>query len=181
MGLESIEKGMREMGENMLLDMVLCVHSGWTCFLNMEMGAFLGRPGWGFLFKKVLSHSPCGVATFNYHSVIYNKYICYLCVQQHVKYWDPNIWNDAWHRSKATNTETSVFSSWMEDEFGRDIPDAIRSNLCDNANSYWTDMYTKGKIPKPWGSTGFERKENFWIIMEGKYPWLHLCNGHWKA
>lgn len=98
-----------------------------------------------------------------------------------VKYWDPNVWNDARHRSKATNVETSVFSSWMEDEFSRDIPDAIRSNLRDNANSYWTDMYTKGKIPKPWGSTGFERKENFWIIMEGKYPWLRLCNGHWKA
>ena len=72
-------------------------------------------------------------------------------------------------------------SSWMEDEFGRDILDAIRSNLRDDANSYWTDMYTKGEIPKPWGSTGFERKENFRIIMEGKYPWLRLCNGHWKA
>ena len=36
---------MREMGGNILLDMVLCVHSGWTCLLNMEMGAFLGRSG----------------------------------------------------------------------------------------------------------------------------------------
>ena len=82
MRLESIEREMREMGGNILLDMVLCVHSGWTCLLNMEMGAFLGRSGWDFLFKKVLSHSPCGVAIFNYHSVIYNKYICYLCVRQ---------------------------------------------------------------------------------------------------
>ena len=81
MGLESIEKGMREMGENILLDMVLCVHSGWTCLLNMEMGAFLDRSGWDFLFRKALSHGSCGVATFNYHSIIYNKYICYLCVQ----------------------------------------------------------------------------------------------------
>ena len=80
MGLESIEKGMREMGENILLDMVLCVHSEWTCLLNMEMGAFLGRSRWDFPFRKVLSHGPCGIATFNYHSVIYNKYICYLCV-----------------------------------------------------------------------------------------------------
>ena len=61
-----LTKGMREMGENILLDMVLCVHSGWTCLLNMKMGAFLGRSGWGFLFRKVLSHAPCGVATFNY-------------------------------------------------------------------------------------------------------------------
>ena len=82
MGLESIEKRMREMGENILLDKVVWVHSGWTCLLNMEVGSFLGRSGWDFLFRKVISHSPCGVATFNYHSIIYNKYICYLCVQQ---------------------------------------------------------------------------------------------------
>ena len=81
MGLESIEKRMREMGENILLDMVVWVHSGWTCLLNIEVGSFLGRSGWDFLFRKVLSHGPCGVATFNYHSIIYNKYICYLCVR----------------------------------------------------------------------------------------------------
>ena len=74
MGLESIEKRMREMGENILLDMVVWVHSGWTCLLNMEVGLFLGRFGWDSLFRKVLSHGPCGVATFNYHSIIYNKY-----------------------------------------------------------------------------------------------------------
>ena len=76
MELESIEKRMREMGENILLDKVVWVHSGWTCLLNMEVGSFLGRSGWDFLFRKVLSHSPCGVATFNYHSITYNKYIC---------------------------------------------------------------------------------------------------------
>ena len=82
MGLESIEKRMREMGENILLDMVVWVHLGWTCLLNMEVGSFLGRSRWDFLFRKVLPHGPCGVATFNYHSIIYNKYICYLCVRQ---------------------------------------------------------------------------------------------------
>ena len=84
MSLESIEKGMREVGENQLLDMVMWVHSGWTCLLDMEMGPFLGGFGWAFLFRKVLSHSPCGDATYNYHSIIYNMYICYCCVQQHV-------------------------------------------------------------------------------------------------
>ena len=54
MGLESIEKRMREMGENILLDKVVWVHSGWTCLLNMEVGSFLGRSGWDFLFRKVL-------------------------------------------------------------------------------------------------------------------------------
>ena len=45
MGLESIEKRMRGMGENILLDMVVWVPSRWTCLLNMEVGSFLGRSG----------------------------------------------------------------------------------------------------------------------------------------
>ena len=57
--LRVFEKRMREMGENILLDIVVQVHSGWTCLLNMEVGSFLGRSRWDFLFRKVLSHGPC--------------------------------------------------------------------------------------------------------------------------
>ena len=80
MSLESLEKGMSEMGKNKLLDIVVWVYSGWTCLVYMEVGPFLGKSRWDFLFRKVLSHSPCGDATYNYHSIIYNKYICYRCV-----------------------------------------------------------------------------------------------------
>ena len=58
------------------------VHSGWTCLLDIEMGPFLGGFGWALLFRKALSHSPCGDTTHNYHLIIYNTYICYHCVQQ---------------------------------------------------------------------------------------------------
>ena len=98
-----------------------------------------------------------------------------------VQFWAPGTWQEIRKASKATDIDEPVFSKWMEDEFGEPIIEPIRNNLREDAHSFWTDMYSGGEIPKTWNSTGLDRKESFRIVMEGKYPWLRLCHGHWKV
>lgn len=98
-----------------------------------------------------------------------------------VNFWDPEPWHAVRKPSSPLSFDAPVFSIWMEDEFGRPIPEAVRSNLREDANSYWTDMYKEGEIPVNWVDLGYARKEDFRNTMEDKYQWLRLCDGNWKT
>ena len=50
-----------------------------------------------------------------------------------------------------------------------------------DVSSFWMDMVNSGEMPQPWGQTGFTRRDQFRKTLEGKYPWLRLCEGHWKV
>jgi len=32
-----------------------------------------------------------------------------------------------------------------------------------------------GEILKNWNKTSLAKKDEFWTTLEGKYPWLYLC------
>ena len=59
--------------------------------------------------------------------------------------------------------------------------DEIKEEVRGDLFSYWNDLNDAGELPKNYKELGFRRREDFRKMMEGKFPWLHLCKGHWKA
>jgi len=71
----------------------------------------------------------------------------------------------------------------MEDEFGNAIPDDIRDEVLRDIRGFWSDMLEdgKGNKLKRYNDLGFQTQNDFRVALEGRYPWLRLCDGHWKV
>ena len=95
-----------------------------------------------------------------------------------VKYWKHEMWLAIRRKAKTDDAEEPVFSIFMEDEFGNPIPEGVRRALRNDVYGFWID---KGTCIEGYQETGLTTKESFRTIMEGKYPWLRLCEGHWKV
>ena len=101
----------------------------------------------------------------------------------YIKYWTQNNWmrikKDP--KLKQLDQESSIASLFYEDEHGIQVSDDIKAAVRRDLIGYWNNMVTDKNIPKPWGLLGFRDQNKFRSMMEGKYPWLRLCDGHWKA
>ena len=86
-----------------------------------------------------------------------------------------------WGKSKVKNFNSPVLSLFMEDGFGQPILDEVKEEVRRDLFGYWNNMHNDGKILKNYMDLGFKRREDFHKTMEGKFPWLHLCKGHWKV
>lgn len=98
-----------------------------------------------------------------------------------VKYWSQEPWSEVRRGTSTNDTDSPIFSSFMEDEFGNSISKGVKSAVIDDVKGFWTDMYNTTGPPKPFTQTGLTTKENFRTRMEGRYPWLRLCEAHWKV
>ena len=96
-----------------------------------------------------------------------------------VKFWKQETWQKVRKGVGIEDVDVPVLSIFMEDEFGNPIPKGIRRALRSDVYAFWIDLET----PKIEGylETGLATKESFRKTMEGKYPWLRLCEGHWKV
>lgn len=95
-----------------------------------------------------------------------------------VKFWKQEAWQMHRRGAGIEDVDAPVLSIFMEDEFGNPIPEGIRRALRSDVYAFWIDMKTpvEGYL-----ETGLKIKESFRTTMEGKYPWLRLCEGHWKV
>jgi len=100
---------------------------------------------------------------------------------ERTQFWKQGPWQELRNKSRTTDREAAIYSIFMEDQFGEPIPDGVRRALRDDANKFWTDMLQNNQIPTKYSAAGFKTCEDFRIEMEGKYPWLRLCEGHWKV
>ena len=70
----------------------------------------------------------------------------------------------------------------MEDKFSHPIPRGIKTAVCKDVYSYWNGLHFAGSDDlHNFGKLSLECKDHFCCTMESKYPWLHLCEGHWKV
>jgi len=73
-----------------------------------------------------------------------------------------------------------ILSMFLEDEFGRPISDDVKAQLLGDMQAYWKDLARSGQATS-YSQAGFQVREEFRKTMEGKYPFLRLCEGHWKV
>ena len=98
-------------------------------------------------------------------------------------FWDQGSWQPIRNGTMANETDSSVITLFMEDEFGQPIPEEIKEALRTDVFMYWNDVLQRGEGAslKNFMDLGLKRKDDFHETMENKYPWLRLCAGHWKV
>jgi hypothetical protein len=105
----------------------------------------------------------------------------------HQKNFDTCFWNAASWRGLRSNgakdldLNAPILSLFMEDQAGNPISEEVRADVYDTIQSYWIDVRDDGEQVRLWKETGLRRKEDFLAKMERKFPWLKLCEGHWKT
>ena len=98
------------------------------------------------------------------------------------QFWNVAPWREVRNSGKGNpDANSPVLSLFMEDQFGNPIPDEVKERVSDTLHSYWIDVHNSGEPVRPWSETGLRRKDDFQVTMERKFPWLKLCEGHWKA
>lgn len=100
-----------------------------------------------------------------------------------VQFWKRGSWLSIRNNTAVKNSDAPVLKLFMEDEFGNDIPDDIRDELLNDMKGFWNDKLASEVAYqlKPYSKLGMEMRNAFRVALEGKYPWLRLCYGHWKA
>ena len=107
-----------------------------------------------------------------------------------VRHWKQAPWLAAQRKSSSKDSDSPIYSLFWEDEFGNVVSDEVKEAVRDDLYGYWTDVHKECKKLTPreslgeltrYKDLGYKRKEDFRKIMEGKYPWLRLCAGHWKV
>ena len=99
------------------------------------------------------------------------------------QFWKVASWREIRSGGKVKDSDSypPILSMFMEDEFGNPISDGVKEEVYDALQSYWIDLHDSGEPVRGWSETGLRRKDDFQVSMERKFPWLKLCEGHWKA
>lgn len=99
------------------------------------------------------------------------------------RFWKVSSWREIRSSGKAKDSDSNppILSMFMEDEFGDPISDGVKEEVYDTLQSYWIDVHDSGEPVRGWSETGLRRKDHFQVSMERKFPWLKLCEGHWKV
>jgi len=98
-----------------------------------------------------------------------------------VSFWKQGDWQTIRNNTKVKDFDAPILGLFMEDEYGNSLPKDVKDEVRGDLYGYWTDLYNKGENPKNYKDLGFTAKEDFRKTLEGKYPWLRLCYGHWKV
>lgn len=86
--------------------------------------------------------------------------------------------------NQLSNIESSISALFLEDEHGRAVSDEVREAVYQDARGFLTDNAENPETRRELHSQsklGFRIREEFRKTLEDKYPWLRLCEGHWKV
>jgi len=102
-----------------------------------------------------------------------------------IPFWRKQRWMELRYGSRGPVTlDSCIASAFLEDEFGQAVSDEVRDAIYKDVRGFFADAYsdpgTRGKLG-PYDKTGFRISEAFRFEIEGKYPFLRLCEGHWKV
>ena len=106
-----------------------------------------------------------------------------------VRQWFPTDYNDRRKVGKGTGEggsaadgpKSPVLSSYMEDEHGRLVPMSTRAAIRAMAKDFFWKILRDGRAPAKWGDAGLDVSNELICLLETNYPWLRLCQDHWKA
>lgn len=82
---------------------------------------------------------------------------------------------------EETKFAGSILSCYLEDENGDEIPKAKRNEARSVAKGFFNYLLREGKAPPAWGKAGIDIQNEYLHLMEGRFPFLRLCDNHWKA
>jgi hypothetical protein len=93
-----------------------------------------------------------------------------------VPYWV----QDDWLRLRGGHGSDTT-SPTYSDAFRDPIPEGVRTDLHTQVVTYWNQIFRQGVTPLPYDDNDADILDAFQTRMEKKFPWLRLCEGHWKV
>ena len=107
---------------------------------------------------------------------------------KYVKRWDSNVYlSDRKGKTRrgeeppAEKQNYSVLSSFMEDENGDQVPEKKKKAARAVAKGFFEELLTGKTAPVVWGSAPLSARYHLISILESQFPFLRLCEDHWKA
>ena len=97
------------------------------------------------------------------------------------QFWKRSYWAAYRNGSRINDTDMAALSLFMEDGAGNPIPEEAKNDLRDAVYGFWREMIEKKEKPTVYKDASYRTREDFRVTMEGKFPWLRLCDGHWKV
>jgi hypothetical protein len=91
---------------------------------------------------------------------------------------------DEWLRLQGghgPDTDSLTYSIFMVDASGDPVPEGVRADLRTEVVTYWNQIFQKGITPLPYDDNDADILDQFRTRIEKKFPWLRLCEGHWKV
>jgi hypothetical protein len=101
-----------------------------------------------------------------------------------VNHWTPEKYNTFRHPKRGTTPDKGddpIICLFMEDEHGNVIPASTRRQVTRDLKAFWQGKYEKNERLDNLTHLGWDIRQEFRAVMETSYPWLRLCEGHWKA
>lgn len=98
-----------------------------------------------------------------------------------VEWWDKEKWLAIKSSGAKSKNGIPINSVFLEDVRGMPVSKGIRDGILKDARGFWTDQKHDNHPPCNYNNTGVAMTEDFRKLLEGKYPILRLCEGHWKA
>ena len=83
--------------------------------------------------------------------------------------------------SSSSGGKVSVISCFMEDEHGRPISEAQKTSARAKAKHFWNGLFDDGVAPLSFCKLDVNTREAYIALMEDSFPWLRLCENHWKS
>ena len=77
--------------------------------------------------------------------------------------------------------DSSILSIYMEDEDGGQVLEKMKRNVRKTAKAFFEELLKHGKAPTAWRYASLSVQHSIINILEREYPFLRLCEGHWKA
>ena len=87
-----------------------------------------------------------------------------------VQYWKRDSWADLRRGASVTDSNSPIYSIFLEDEFGKLILSAVQDSIRDNTLSFWNSMHDAGNTPQNFSHTSLKVKDKFRSTLEGKHP-----------
>lgn len=97
------------------------------------------------------------------------------------KWWFKDLYLNVKSGRATHMSATSINSTFLEDPRGLQISPELLESLLGDVRGFWNDRKDASPPLCPWNKMGLRIKEEFRTLLEGKYPFLRLCEGHWKV
>lgn len=101
-----------------------------------------------------------------------------------VKFWSREVWSVLKIGPGSVTFNSLIASLFLEDENGKRVSEGICKAVYASIHSFWFQrVWNKATCSQlgPISLIRYDIHKAFCETLEGDYPFLHLCEGHWKV
>ena len=84
-------------------------------------------------------------------------------------------------KNEPGKPSSSMLSRYMENKDGSEVPELMKKIIRKRARDVFEHLLQEGMASSHWKHATFEVEQFLICVLEAKFPFLRLCENHWKA